>query len=255
MVRTPYRAPTVGIEYNEFVGSLGPYGNGNLVNTELHVRYGVRNGRYFDWAIELVARDGDVDTFRATGVRPDRSVMESVGVVGGAVVRRVRTRPGPEDFETSVVRQLFAGDGGVVDAGYDFNLKQLADQWDQRHEVRGPHAVATFGFARHNRDIGFRDGTYPWVRNTVVCIDDDPGEDTVVERLKAYFPAGGTVAVHCRDLGRMKFLKVGAGSEGRDDAQDDGNNDPLTATGYVSMGMMVDTIYRDEDWIDDTLLP
>ena len=26
------------------------------------------------------------------------------------------------------------------------------------------------------------------------------------------------------------------------------------ATGYVSAGMMVDTIYRDEDWIDDTLL-
>lgn len=51
----PYKVPAAGMEYNEFVGSLGPYGNGNPVNTELHVRYGVRAGKYFDWTIELIA--------------------------------------------------------------------------------------------------------------------------------------------------------------------------------------------------------
>ncbi|MGB3676214.1 MAG: hypothetical protein WA988_17415, partial [Candidatus Nanopelagicales bacterium] len=213
MNATPYKVPAVGIEYNEFVGSLGPYGNGNPVNTELHVRYGVRNGRYYDWTIELVARDGDVDTFRATQEHPVRYVMESVGVEASDVVRRVRTGPGVDDVETTVVKRLTAGDGALVDGGYDYNLKQLADQWDQRHETRDPHTIATFGFAQKNRDAEFRDSEYPWVRNTVVCIDTDPSEDTVVERLATYFPDGGTLAVHCRGVSRMKFLKAGARSE------------------------------------------
>lgn len=118
--KKPYEVPTVGMEYNEFAGSLGPYGNGNPVNTELHVRYGVRGGKYYDWTIELIAREGDVDSFRATGERPVRYVMDSFSVEQGAVVHRVRTGPGPDDFETSVVRQLYVGDGDLVDSGYTF---------------------------------------------------------------------------------------------------------------------------------------
>ncbi|MCR8897599.1 hypothetical protein NWF34_11640 [Gordonia sp. GONU] len=253
--KKPYAVPVAGIEHNEFVGSLGPYGNGNPVNTELHVRYGVRGGRYYDWTIELIAREGDVDSFRATGEHPVRYVMDSFSVEPGAVVHRVRTGPGPDDFETTVVRRLYAGDGAVVDSGYDFFLKQLADQWDARHETRAPRAVATFGFAQHNRDAEFRDVKYPWVRNTVVCIDDDPADDVVGERVKHYFPDGGTVAVHCRSDSRMKFLKIDAGAtpDGSSNSTD-GDLGPMTATGYTSMGMMVDAIYRGGEWIDDELL-
>ncbi|WP_231894613.1 hypothetical protein [Gordonia sp. 852002-51296_SCH5728562-b] len=250
--KNPYKVPTSGVEYNEFAGSLGAYGNGNPVNTELHVRYGVRGGKYYDWTIELVAREGDVDSFRATGERPVRYVMDSFSVEPGAVVHRVRTGPGPDDFETSVVRQLYAGDGDLVDSGYDFFMKQLADQWDARHETRDPRTIATFGYAQHNRKAEFRDVEYPWVRNTVACIDDDPADDVVVERLSHYFPDGGTVAVHCRAAGRMKFLKVAAGT-GADGSGESGDGEaaPLTATGYTTMGMMVDAIYRGDDWIDD----
>ena len=186
--RRPYTVPAAGMEYNEFVGSLGPYGNGNPVNTELHVRYGFRGGRYYDWTIEVVAREGDVDSFRASGERPVRYVMDSFAVEPGAVVHRVRTGPGPDDFETTVARKLYAGDGAVVDSGYDFFMQQLAEAWDERHETRDPRTVATFGFASRNREPEFRDGTYSWVRSTVVCIDDDSADDVVVERLKHYFP-------------------------------------------------------------------
>ncbi|WP_240498052.1 hypothetical protein [Williamsia sp. 1135] len=248
----PYKVPTTGMEYNEFVGSLGPYGNGNPVNTELHVRYGVRGGKYYDWTIELIAREGDVDSFRATGERPVRYVMDSFSVEDGTVVHRVRTGPGPDDFEVSVARELRAGDGDLVDSGYNFFMKQLADQWDARHETRDPRTVATFGFAQNNRDQDFRDERYPWVRSTVVCIDDDPADDVVVERLKHYFPDGGTVAVHCRSISRMKFLKVDAGSRPDDgEAINGGDDTTMTATGYTSIGMMVDAVYRGDDWIDE----
>ncbi|MGP3707029.1 MULTISPECIES: hypothetical protein [Mycobacteriales] len=92
------------------------------------------------------------------------------------------------------------------------------------------------------------------MRNTVTCIDDDPADDVVVERLQHYFPDGGTVAVHIRDAGRMKFLKVGRGADDeRDSFVLDGETDdegPLQATGYTSMGMMVDAVYCGDDWID-----
>ena len=35
---------------------------------------------------------------------------------------------------------------------------------------------------------------------------------------------------------------------------DDDEAGSLKATGYASMGMMVDTIYRGDDWIDDTFM-
>ncbi|UZF54067.1 hypothetical protein LH935_14975 [Gordonia polyisoprenivorans] len=254
----PYRVPSTGMEYNEFARSLGPYGNGNPINTELHVRYGVRGGRYYDWTIEVVGREGDVDSFRETGERPERWVMESFSVEDGAVVRRMRTGPDPDDFEVDVVRKLYSGDGAMVDEGYDSFMKQLADQWQKRHEVRDPRTVATFGFAQHNRDAGFRDGEYAWVRNTIVCVDDDSADDVVVERLKRYFPDGGTVAVHMRSAGRMKFLKVGRGADAATDSFElddkDDEDGSLKATGYASMGMMVDAIYRGDDWIDDAFL-
>lgn len=166
------------------------------------------------------------------------------------MVHRVRTGLGTNKFETSLVRRLYAGDGNVVDSGYDYFMKQFADQWDERHETRDPRAVATFGFARHNRDPQFRNGIYSWVRSTMVCIDDDPADDVIVERVKHYFPEGASVAVHCREASRMKFSKVGAGSV-PDDSVDVVDGALTTATGYTSMGMMVDTIYRGDDWIDD----
>lgn len=250
----PYKVPVVGIEYNQFVGSLGPYGNENPMNAELHVKYGVRNDCYYDWTIELVTHEGDLDTFRATRERPVRYVMESIGIQGSSVVKRVRTGPAPDDFEASVVRRLRAGDGPLVDTSYDFYLKQLVEQWDQRHEARDPHAIATFGFASKDRDPEFRNGTYSWVRNTVVCIDDDPGEDSLTERMGNYFPDGGTVAVHCRDVGRMKFLEVRGGSRISSSGVGAGDDESFTATGDVSMGMMVDTVYLGDDWIDDAYL-
>ncbi|WP_440711957.1 hypothetical protein [Gordonia sp. FQ] len=254
--KKPYKVPSTGMEYNEFAGSLGPYGNGNPINTELHVRYGVRGGRYYDWTIEVVGREGDVDSFRETGERPVRYVMDSFSVEDGAVVHRVRTGGGPDDFETTVARKLYAGDGALVDTGYDFFLKQLADTWEQRHEVRDPRTVATFGFAAQNRNPEFRDGDHSWVRNTIVCIDDDSADDVVVERLKHYFPDGGTVGVHLRSASRMKFLKVGRGVDAEENSfeLDDDEAGSLKATGYASMGMMVDTIYRGDDWIDDTFM-
>ena len=259
MSANPYKVPEAGIEYNEFVGPLGPYGNGNPVNTELHVRYGVRGGRYYDWTINLVAREGDINSFRATHEHPVRYVMESVGIEGSAVVKRVRTGPGADDFEVTVVKELSAGDGELVDYGYNETMKELSELWDSRHEIRDPHTIATFGFAAANRDPEFRDGSHDWVRDTVVCIDDDQADDVIVERLKHYFFNSGTVAVHCRSASRLRFLKVGGDVEpgsaniDRDD-NDEGSDDrePLTATGFATMGMLVDTIGLDDDWIDDT---
>lgn len=115
----------------------------------------------------------------------------------------------------------------------------------------------TFGFASKNRDPDFRHGTYSWVRNTLIALDVDEAEEVIVDRGGTYFRDRPSTAGVLLPDGVMKFIKVEPGtlqsgqapSSARPD--DDGGADaPIRATGTVTMGMLVDSIYSG-NWTDD----
>lgn len=244
------------MKYNEYVGSLGAFYAGGKPDAELHVRYGERNGCYYDWSIELVLRLGDVTDFRATHERCRRVVLEAMRVEDSAIVHVVRSDNDVEDSKPhmEVLAELSAGDGPYVDQWFDHSMRLLSEQWAQRAGQPSPHAIATFGFASENRKPKFRHGEYDWVRNTLVCLSSDVADDAIAERLATYFSERATVASFDEASRRMRFITVDPGKGIETNPQrtcvEDGT---MRASGDVTIGMLVDTIYADDDWMDRVL--
>ncbi|WP_433734848.1 hypothetical protein ACQP0C_42045 (plasmid) [Nocardia sp. CA-129566] len=245
-----YRPP-LGLEYNEFVGELGPT-NGDTA-AELYVRYGVRNDQYVDWSIELNARQGNLVDYLASGRPLPRRPMARVQVADSEIrhvtfdPRDPRRRPVVEK-----VIPLQAGDDGVVDEHYSRYMASLERAWTADHG-EDPHTTATFGFANWNRDPDFRNNRYPWLHNTLVALDSDVAEEIVIERGGAYFnEKDRTAAVWMPAIERMKFFKANQGETPNDHEPDEESTQRQPAL-QSTMGMIAAVVNRSEDWLDDFL--
>ncbi|MCV7424392.1 hypothetical protein H7K45_27985 [Mycobacterium yunnanensis] len=110
------------------------------------------------------------------------------------------------------------------------------------------HTIATFAFAQMRRDPGFGP-RFPWVRNTVVCVESDLVDDVLVGQFAHYFPEGGTVACYYPQDQRFMFIQVGA-PQSPGTARGAPHPDTLHAHDKqrkLTMGMVIDSIYRDRD--------
>lgn len=109
-----------------------------------------------------------------------------------------------------------------------------------------PHTVATFAFAQLRRDPSFA-ARFPWVRNTVVCIESDLATDVLEGMSTHYFPDGATVACYYPAEHRMMFIMA-------DGPKPAGKSSPSAAVvsnrlGTLTIGMLVDAIYAgSHDW-------
>jgi hypothetical protein len=252
----PYRPPTKGIEYDEFVGELRP--PTDRAFTELHVRYGVRNNVYFDWSITLRARHGDVEEFMQSKKLLQRRTLEVVDVSESAIRRHVYDPYEPDKPpKTTVLVPLQAGDGALVDLQYQKQMNGLAKGWAQKHgaaATASEHTSTTFAFAEKNHDPEFRNGEFSWVHNTLVSLSTDHSQAVIAERSGWYFPEKpSTAGVYMPDS-MMKFIKIGPGGKiapGEADAflEDTSEEGPIKAGGDVTMGMLVDTIYA-SNWVE-----
>ena len=71
-------------------------------------------------------------------------------------------------------------------------------------EQMNPHTVAALAFTRLRTNPTFQ-RTYPWLRNTVVCIDTDLVSE-VQERMLHLVPEGGAGSVACYFPQRQLFV-------------------------------------------------
>jgi hypothetical protein len=228
--------------------------------TELHVRYGVRNNLYFDWSITLRARHGDVEEFMQSKDHLERRILEIVDVSESAIRRHVFDPYEPHKLpQTTVLVPLQAGDGAVVDMQYQMQMNGLAERWAQKQgAAASPHTSSTFAFAEKNHDSEFRNGTFSWVRNTLISLSTDLAQAVIAERSGWYFPQKPSTAGVLMPDAEMKFIKIGPGGKLAPsevgaflgDASDEG---PMKASGDVTMGMLVDSIYASgwTDGVDD----
>jgi hypothetical protein len=110
-----------------------------------------------------------------------------------------------------------------------------------------PHTIATFAFAQMRRDPEFGP-RFPWIRNTIVCVESDLADDVLMGQMLNHFPEGGTVACYYPSDHRMMFIWV-------DKPETAKEHDPKTAhprtiqardvNRDLTIGMLVDTMYRD----------
>lgn len=81
------------------------------------------------------------------------------------------------------------------------------------------HTIATFAFAQMHRDPAFGP-RFPWVRNTIVCVESDLAEDVLFGQMVHYFTeTGGTLACYFPRDQRFMFIYVDApvlAGEGRE---------------------------------------
>jgi hypothetical protein len=256
-----YRVPD-GIVYDEFVGELRP-ASGRAF-TELHVRYRVWNGLYVDWSLTLQARFGGLEEFRdSPGAPLERRKIEVVDVSASAIRRHTYNPDEPEEPpQTAVIVPLHAGDHARVDHEYMVQLNELARSWSQKHGVASGDRrnTAVWRFVEENRRPAIRTGDVSWVRNTLICVEDDPADAVLSERAGYYFPNVKNAQGVLRSTGRMQFITAAPGgrltAEEAQVARDNASHDGVAAaTGDVTMGMLVDSIYSG-DWtgeVDDFL--
>ncbi|OBG78540.1 hypothetical protein A5701_15460 [Mycobacterium sp. E3305] len=106
------------------------------------------------------------------------------------------------------------------------------------------HTIATFAFAQMRRDPGFA-VRFPWVRNTVVCVESDLAADVLDGQVAHYFPGvQATIACYYPRDHRMMFIRVEGPYKADDKSRDP---DAITAdnsAGQLTIGMLVDSIYR-----------
>lgn len=259
--RGEYRVPA-GTVYDEFVGELRPANNRAF--TELHVRYGVQNGLYVDWSLTLKARRGVHEEFRESSKGPlERRKLEVVDVSASAIRRHVYNPYEPDEPpRTMIVAPLHADDYAKVDHEYMVQMNLLAAGWARKQgaTAHNLHNTALWGFVSQNRQPSIRVGGLSWVRNTLICVEDDPADAVLSERSAYYFPAMTTAQAVLRSTGRMQFIIANPGrkrtQEGLDAARDGTDDDNVTAAmGGTSMGMLVDSVYAG-DWtgeVDDFL--
>ena len=111
-----------------------------------------------------------------------------------------------------------------------------------------PHTLATFAFAQLQRDPSFR-RRYP-IRNVYVCIESDLLED-VRRQARHHFPDGGEIACYYPRDQRIMFVRHGGHGQ-----LPGGDGETLKAhdkRGEMTIGMIVDMIYRNQDWMDQRI--
>lgn len=120
-----YRIP-VGLDYNEFVGELGPPDGRN--HAELHVRYGKRDdGLYADWSIALNFRLGERDELRERGSFLERRPFMRMDVTPDGVRQRIYNPSNPlSGPKARIVNPLAAGDFMGADQAYMQNLNWIS---------------------------------------------------------------------------------------------------------------------------------
>lgn len=117
-----------------------------------------------------------------------------------------------------------------------------------------PHTIATFAFAQLRRDPAFGP-RFPWLHNTIVCVESDLAEDVLSGQMVHYFgETGGTIACYFPDDQRFLFIQAGVPETGTGEMPPpkrpgvremrDSRENPLT------IGELVNAIYkqRQGDW-------
>lgn len=111
-----------------------------------------------------------------------------------------------------------------------------------------PHTIATFAFAQMIRDPEFR-SRFPWLRNTIVCVESDLAADVLSDRAAHHFPDGGTLACYYPADQRFMFIHARPG------LAEELSNESIVARDVrrtLTVGMLVDSIYhhRNGDYSD-----
>lgn len=110
------------------------------------------------------------------------------------------------------------------------------------------HTIATFAFAQLRRDPSFGP-KFPWVRNTVVCVESDLVTEVIEGMSAHYFPDGGTLACYYPSEQRFMFINVDgphpAGARPR------GDDVAHNRYGTFTVGMVVEAVYAgNQNWDD-----
>uniref|UniRef100_UPI0012F6B794 hypothetical protein n=1 Tax=Nocardia araoensis TaxID=228600 RepID=UPI0012F6B794 len=220
--------------------------------TELHVRYGERDGLYLDWAITVVLRRGGLGEYLTSGATSlERRRMRRYEV-SEAGIRRITYDP-MRSPTAEILRTLYAGDEEIIDQGYDEVMTQLSQSWNARYPEPDPHTVATFGFASLNRRPEFR-ASVPNLTSTLVAIDPDVAEEVWVERGNAYFDRQSrSAAVWMPDREQWRFLFTG--SHANESADGEGSQPESLGVPALqsTMGMLADLVNRGSDWPEESL--
>lgn len=244
--------PPRNLEYNEYVGELGPAVDG--IHTEMHVRYGVLDNKYLDWSITKSARSGGLAEFSESRAPLKRHVFERVEVSNSAIRRHIYNPDDPKHPAKSwILVELDSTSADTVDKGFMDAMHNIAYTWAQKHQfaIHGedPHAAATFAFAQKDRDPEFRNGAYPWVRNTLLALDNDSAQLILADRGGHYFPGGFTFGV-LQPTGMMQF----GSSKRREGGGSSTDEDETTKIiGDQTMGMIAAAVNTGEDWIERLL--
>jgi hypothetical protein len=107
-----------------------------------------------------------------------------------------------------------------------------------------PHTVATLAFARLQRDPGFR-RRFPRLKNVYVCVESDLLDD-VRRQATEHFPDGGEFACYFPQEKKLVFGVRHAGRGVFANARE-----VLPATAGQTIGMVVDILTKDPNWVDD----
>jgi hypothetical protein len=113
-----------------------------------------------------------------------------------------------------------------------------------------PHTVATFVFAQLRRDPSFGP-QFPWVRNTIVCIESDLASDVLNNMAAHYFPERCTIACFYPSEHRFMFIQTdGPHKPGTPGAKIRPGVDVANdARSEITIGFLVDSIYSShKDW-------
>jgi hypothetical protein len=112
------------------------------------------------------------------------------------------------------------------------------------------HTIATFAFAQLRRDPSFGP-QFPWVRNTLVCVESDLASDVLTNMGTHYFPNGCTLACYHPAEHRFIFINVdGPHAPGTPGAKVKPGTDVANdARGEITIGMLIDGMYPSrKDW-------
>lgn len=151
---------------------------------------------------------------------------------------------GPPEIKT--LRELTAGDHGIVDATYVQQMKGLRTRWVGNHG-HDPHTDVTFQYAARNHDPEFRNSeAVAWVRNTVISLHSDQADEAIADRAATYFAGRPSTAGVLLPDGIMKFIHVNEGQNPDSTTEGDGQ---LKARGQLTMGMLVSSVYS-TGWVD-----
>lgn len=110
-----------------------------------------------------------------------------------------------------------------------------------------PHTIATFSFAQLRRDPDFRP-RFPWLQNTVVCVESDLATD-VLEGMKEHYLAGkyATLACYYPEEHQFRFLKIVGPYTRESRPEIDPAHVAHNRRGEFTIGMLIGAVYFDVD--------